>query len=103
MGLAFHRPGEIEVGTMAGIGIYATTAARLALDGAFGLRSTAHRFRFRQFSGELAKACRGSWIVQAVTLRRYKPRGELKGRLIAKTPFWRHTPTTDQQQSVLLK
>src|ERR1700728_4184678 len=79
MGLAFHRAVETEVGAMAGIGIFATRAARLAArNGGFGQRSTAHGFRFRQFSSEFAKACGGSWIVHALALRLYKPKGKAK-------------------------
>jgi hypothetical protein len=93
MGLAFHRAGETEVGAMAGIGIFATRAARLAaLNGAFGQRSTAHGFRFRQFSSEFAKACGGSWIVHAFILRLYMPKDKAKNQLLAEIPFWRRTP-----------
>src|SRR6202789_4750564 len=95
MGLAFHRASETEVGAMAGIGIFATRAARLAaLNGAFGQRSTAHGFRFRQFSSEFAKACGGSWIVHAFILRLYMPKDKAKNQLLAEIPFWRRTPPT---------
>ena len=49
--------------------------------------STAHGFRFRQFSSEFAKACGGSWIVHVFILRLYKPKDKAKKSATCRNPI----------------